>query len=156
MTLLSYRKCVVIFVIKDSKIFVGKRIDTKDAWQLPQGGVEENESFPDAAKRELLEETGISSVELLGSFGGCRYDFPPHIRRVLEKKRGQLKYCGQEITFFAFKFLGEESEICLSGSPQEFVDWTWIFPDDLLKKIVYFKKDSYLRAVEEFRRLKII
>ncbi|MDR1333690.1 MAG: RNA pyrophosphohydrolase [Holosporaceae bacterium] len=154
--MIPYRKCVGIFLIKDSNIFVGQRIDVKRAWQLPQGGVEEGETCVEAAQRELFEETNISSVKLLGSSDSYKYKFPPSIKAILTKKRGQLMYIGQEITFIAFKFIGEESEINLEKTPQEFVNWKWMSPDELLKSIVYFKKPSYKMALRKFRSLKII
>ena len=46
-------------IFNDQKIFVGKRIDNQEAWQMPQGGVDRDEDFETAAKRELFEETGI-------------------------------------------------------------------------------------------------
>jgi putative (di)nucleoside polyphosphate hydrolase len=153
---LPYRECVAIFLIKDSKIFAGRRIDIKDAWQPPQGGVEPGESYLDAAKRELLEETGIKTIELLGVSSLYKYDFPPNVQRILTQKHGKLEYRGQKIIFFAFKFLGEEKEINLQNKTQEFVEWQWMALEDLLKNIVYFKKISYKQAVMEFQKLKII
>ncbi|MDR0580654.1 MAG: RNA pyrophosphohydrolase [Holosporaceae bacterium] len=151
--MLSYRKCVAIILQKDSKVFVGRRIDIKNAWQLPQGGVEENEAPLEAAKRELFEETNISSIAPLGSSSSYYYDFPPHVQRIIISRRGELKYRGQEITFFAFKFLGKESEIDLRKSPQEFVEYKWIYPQELLRLIVRFKRRVYEQALKEFRNM---
>jgi putative (di)nucleoside polyphosphate hydrolase len=156
MLMLLYRKCVAIVLKKDSKVFVGRRIDIKNAWQLPQGGVEENEAPLDAAKRELFEETNVSSIAPLGSSSSYCYDFPQHVQRVIISRRGELKYRGQEITFFAFKFLGKESEIDLKKSPQEFVEYKWICPQNLLHLIVRFKREAYERALKEFKNNGII
>ena len=106
----QYRKCVAIFLLKDSEVFVGRRIDIRNAWQLPQGGVEDGESFLDAAKRELFEETNVSTVEFLGSSMSFRYDFPPNIQQVIIRKRGRLRYAGQDITFIAFRFCGDSEK----------------------------------------------
>jgi putative (di)nucleoside polyphosphate hydrolase len=155
--MLPYRKCVAIFLIKNSRIFVGKRIDVKDAWQLPQGGVEEGESYLDAAKRELFEETNVSSIEFLGSSSLYIYDFPMDIVEILIKKRGQLRYAGQEIIFLAFKFIGEEKEIDLQkNTPREFLDWKWTSEKELLDNIIYFKKTPYRKAITEFKELDIL
>ena len=55
----------IILLNHKNKVFVGKRIDNpKNFWQMPQGGINQNENFLQAAKRELEEETGIKSVEL--------------------------------------------------------------------------------------------
>ncbi|MDR2724338.1 MAG: RNA pyrophosphohydrolase [Holosporaceae bacterium] len=145
-----YRKCVAIFLIKDSKVFAGSRVDIRSAWQLPQGGVEEGESLLDAAKRELFEETNVSSTEFLGMSASYYYDFPLHIQQIIIRKRGRLKYKGQEITFIAFKFLGDEKEINIEKTPQEFMEWKWESPQKLLHQIVSFKKKAYGLALEEF------
>ncbi|MDR2646374.1 MAG: RNA pyrophosphohydrolase [Holosporaceae bacterium] len=154
--MLLYRKCVAIILKKDSKVFVGRRIDIKNAWQLPQGGVEENETPLEAAKRELFEETNISSIALLGSSSLYHYDFPTHVQRIIISRRGELKYRGQEVTFFAFEFLGKESEIDLKKSPQEFVECKWMYPQELLRLIVHFKRGVYEQALKEFRNNGII
>ncbi|MDR0753375.1 MAG: RNA pyrophosphohydrolase [Holosporaceae bacterium] len=151
--MLLYRKCVAVILKKGSKVFVGRRIDIKNAWQFPQGGVEENEALLEAAKRELFEETNISSIVPLGSSSSYCYDFPPHVRRIITNKRGELKYRGQEITFFAFKFLGKESEINLRKSPQEFVEYKWIHPQELLRLIVQFKRGVYEQALKELENI---
>ncbi|MDR2158416.1 MAG: RNA pyrophosphohydrolase [Holosporaceae bacterium] len=147
--MLPYRKCVAILLIKESKIFVGRRVDLDDAWQLPQGGVNEGESYLEAAKRELFEETNISTVEFLGSSNLQKYDFPPSVQKIIIKKRGKLKYSGQEIIFLAFKFLGEETEINLQKEFKEFDDWKWVTMEELLNNIVYFKKIPYKKAIAE-------
>ena len=56
----------IVLLNNDNKIFVGKRIDNpNNFWQMPQGGVDGNENFFDAAKRELEEETGVKSIKLI-------------------------------------------------------------------------------------------
>jgi putative (di)nucleoside polyphosphate hydrolase len=95
-------------------------------------------------------------VEFLGSSSPQKYDFPPEVREILTRKRGKLKYSGQEIAFFAFKFLGEESEINLQQAIQEFNDWKWVEMHELLDNIVYFKKASYEKGIEELRKQGIL
>jgi putative (di)nucleoside polyphosphate hydrolase len=153
---IPYRKCVGIFLVKDKNVFVGQRVDVKKAWQLPQGGVEDGETCLQAAERELFEETNITSTELLGSSDSYKYKFPRRIKIILTNKWGRLMYIGQEITFFAFKFTGDESEINLEKSPQEFSDWKWTSPDKLLKSVVYFKRPSYKAALGKFREMGIV
>ncbi|MDR2782215.1 MAG: RNA pyrophosphohydrolase [Holosporaceae bacterium] len=151
--MIPYRRCVGIFLIKDGRIFVGQRIDVKKAWQLPQGGIEDGETCLEAARRELFEETNISSTEFLGLSCSYRYKFPMRIRMILAKKWGRLMYIGQEITFCAFRFTGDESEINLQKDSQEFENWKWMSSDELLKSIVYFKKPSYKMALAKFKEL---
>jgi putative (di)nucleoside polyphosphate hydrolase len=153
---LPHRECVAIFLIKDSKVFAGRRIDIKNAWQLPQGGVEKGENYLEAARRELFEETNVTTIELLGSSSLYKYNFPPDVQQVLVRKHGRLEYIGQKIIFFAFRFLGEEKEINLQKKMQEFAEWKWMSTEDLLKNIIYFKKTPYKQAITEFQKLKII
>ncbi|MDR0632242.1 MAG: RNA pyrophosphohydrolase [Holosporaceae bacterium] len=154
--MLSYRKCVAVLLLKDSKIFVGRRIDMENAWQLPQGGVEKNENHLEAAKRELFEETNVSTVEFLSVSSSYRYDFPPHVQQAILRRRNRLRYAGQEITFFAFRFIGEEKEINICKENREFVEWKWMSTEELLQKIVYFKKPSYRQALAKFKNQGLI
>ena len=56
----------IILLNQENKVLVGKRIDNpKNFWQMPQGGVDQNENFLQAAKRDLEEETGVKSVKLV-------------------------------------------------------------------------------------------
>ena len=56
----------IVVLNKENKIFVAKRIDNpKNFWQMPQGGIDKNENYYEAALRELREETSITSVELI-------------------------------------------------------------------------------------------
>ena len=68
----------IILLNNKKKIFVGKRIDNpENYWQMPQGGVDKNENFLEAAKRELEEETGIKSIKLIKEIDGwLTYDLP--------------------------------------------------------------------------------
>ncbi len=48
-------------------IWLGERRGWPDSWQLPQGGIEPGEEIEEAMWRELAEEVGTASAELLGS-----------------------------------------------------------------------------------------
>lgn len=139
----------------DGKVFVGKRIDTKegDWWQMPQGGVDPGEDLADAALRELAEETGVSaeSVSLIGRLDEpMRYDLP-------EELIGKLwggQYRGQEQVWFLARFNGAEEELDLDlHSEPEFSEYRWVDPEDLPDLIVPFKKRVYRAVVEGFRAL---
>ncbi|TCJ37295.1 RNA pyrophosphohydrolase [Parafrankia sp. BMG5.11] len=153
---LGYRPCVgVMMVNPDGKVFVGKRIDTKegDWWQMPQGGVDPGEDLADAALRELAEETGVSaeSVSLIGRLDEpMRYDLP-------EELIGKLwggQYRGQEQVWFLARFNGAEEELDLDlHSEPEFSEYRWVDPEDLPDLIVPFKKRVYRAVVEGFRAL---
>jgi len=148
---LPYRNGVGIMIFNDQKkIFVGRRIDNQEAWQMPQGGVDENEEYEAAAKRELFEETGILSVRIIKkSEQDYVYDLPDHLLGKIWKG----KYKGQKQKWFLMKFLGPESEININQKHPEFNEWNWVDLDELPKLIVPFKKELYLSIIKEFRPL---
>ena len=95
----------IILLNHENNVFVGKRIDNpKNSWQMPQGGVDQNENFLQAAKRELEEETGIKSVKLIKELDGWfKYDLPKYLLGKLWKG----KYRGQKQKWFVMKFIGK-------------------------------------------------
>ena len=145
---LPYRKGVGMMVFNDQKkIFVGKRIDNQEAWQMPQGGVDENEDYETAAKRELFEETGIQSIRIIKkSSNEYIYDLPEHLIGKIWKG----KYKGQKQEWFLIKFLGPDSEININQKHPEFNEWKWVNINDLPNLIVSFKKNLYLSVIKEF------
>jgi len=146
---LPYRNGVGIMIFNDQKkIFVGKRIDNQEAWQMPQGGVDKDEDFETAAKRELYEETGIQSVRIVqSSKQEFIYDLPNHLLGKIWKG----KYKGQKQKWFLMKFLGPDSEINISQKHPEFNEWKWVDLDELPRLIVPFKKKLYESIIKEFR-----
>ena len=146
---LPYRNGVGIMIFNDQKkIFVGKRIDNQEAWQMPQGGVDRDEDFETAAKRELFEETGIQSIRIVqSSKQEFIYDLPNHLLGKIWKG----KYKGQKQKWFLMKFLGPDSEINISQKHPEFNEWKWVDLDELPRLIVPFKKKLYESIIEEFR-----
>ena len=138
---------------REYKVFVGKRIDNpRNSWQMPQGGVNQNENFLEAAKRELEEETGIKKVELIKELDvWLSYDLPKNLLGKLWKG----KYRGQKQKWFIMKFVGKNEEINIKTKKPEFFDWKWIEPTDLTKVAVDFKVDIYKKLVEELVSLKL-
>ena len=145
---LPYRKGVGMMVFNDKKkIFVGKRIDNQTAWQMPQGGVDNNEEYETAARRELFEETGIQSIRIIKkSKEMYTYDLPENLLGKIWKG----KYMGQKQNWFLIKFLGPDSEINLNQKCPEFNQWKWVNIDELPRLIVPFKKKLYLSVIQEF------
>ncbi len=143
----------IILLNHENKVFVGKRIDNpKNSWQMPQGGVDQNENFLQAAKRELEEETGIKSVKLIKELDGWfKYDLPKY----LLGKLWEGKYRGQKQKWFVMKFLGKLGEINVKTKNPEFFDWKWIKPSELTKIVVDFKVDIYKKIKEELSSLNI-
>ena len=141
----------IILLNHENKVFVGKRIDNpKNFWQMPQGGINQNENFLQAAKRELEEETGIKSVELVKELSGwLGYDLPKNLLgKVLEGK-----YRGQKQKWFIMKFIGKENEINVKTKNPEFLDWKWIGVSKLPSIAVSFKVDLYKKLKEELNFL---
>ena len=137
---------IIVLNTKD-KVFVGKRKDNPgDKWQMPQGGVDAGEDYITAMKRELIEETSISSIKIIKELEKIyQYELPEELVGVIWKG----KYRGQKQKWFITRFLGEESEINLNTKHAEFIDWKWIEPKLLPEVIVNFKKDLYLNLLAE-------
>ena len=143
----------IILLNNKNNVFVGKRIDNpKNSWQMPQGGVDENEDFLQAAKRELEEETGVKSVKLIKELDGWfKYDLPEYLLGKLWKG----KYRGQKQKWFVMKFLGKSSEINVKTKNPEFFEWKWIELSQLASIAVHFKVDIYRKIKEELTSLRL-
>ena len=137
----------VILLNNENKVFVGKRIDNPaNSWQMPQGGVDENEDFLCAAKRELEEETGVRTVKIIKELNEWQtYDLPKNLLGKLWKG----KYRGQKQKWFIMRFLGKNDEINIRTNKPEFLDWKWITPSDLPGVAVDFKINIYKKMVKE-------
>ncbi|WP_273759812.1 RNA pyrophosphohydrolase [Bartonella sp. ML70XJBT.G] len=158
---LPYRKSVGIVVFNHvGKVWVGRRLmacalpdtDISHRWQLPQGGIDENEEPFDAACRELYEETGIRSIRLIKEAQDWfHYDFPQELVGCTLNN----KYRGQIQKWFAFQFTGDQHEIAINPPPNghkaEFDQWKWADLEDLPSIVISFKKRVYMQVVNEFR-----
>ena len=131
----------VVVLNNENRVFVGKRKDDPiNKWQMPQGGVNNGEKLIDAMKRELEEETGIRSIEILKEIDGWQeYELPSN----LLGKIWRGKFRGQKQKWFVVKFLGNDKEINLEKDKPEFIEWQWIDIDSLPGVIVDFKKKVY-------------
>lgn len=156
---LPYRPCAGIMVInRAGLVFIGRRaggpehVDETHVWQMPQGGIDENEDPYQAALRELYEETNIRSVEKLGEIPGwLHYDIPPDIAGQAWKG----KYRGQKQKWYALRFTGPDSEIDVEhpagGHEPEFIAWRWERIENVPALVVPFKRPAYEKIVAKFR-----
>ncbi len=148
----AYRPCVGIMLLNHANlVFVARRIDmSEEAWQMPQGGIDDGEEPRAAALRELKEEIGTDKAIILAeSRGWLRYDLPTELA-------GQAwggRYRGQRQKWFAMRFVGSDSDIDLATDHPEFSDWKWMVPASLPRFIVPFKRQLYVDILTEFAPL---
>ena len=156
----AYRPCVGIMLFnRAGEVWIGRRHDAPGEpegpgtwWQMPQGGIDESEDAAAAALRELAEETGISSAEIIAeSRTWYRYDLPEHLR----PKAWGGRYRGQRQKWFAARFTGRDDEVSLSlpGHKPEFDAWRWASLGELVGLIVSFMRAVYAEVVREFAHL---
>ena len=149
----GYRPNVgIIIVNNDGKLFWGRRIG-QNAWQFPQGGIDQEESPEQAMFRELKEETGLepAHVEVLGcTREWLKYRLPKRYVR-----RNQTPLCiGQKQIWYMLRMLGSESSFDLAKSPKpEFDSWCWVDYWEPTKQVIFFKRKVYKRALQELEPL---
>jgi putative (di)nucleoside polyphosphate hydrolase len=139
----------VMLLSRDGRVFVAKRIDyAGEAWQMPQGGIDDGENPRQAALRELEEEIGTAKAELLGeSRDWLRYDLPAE----LQGKLWGGRWRGQRQKWFAMRFTGADGDINIATAHPEFSAWRWVAPGEVPQLIIPFKRAIYERVVDEFR-----
>jgi putative (di)nucleoside polyphosphate hydrolase len=148
---LPYRPCAGVMLLNPAGlVFVGQRLDSSsEAWQMPQGGIDDGEDPETAAFRELGEEAGIAPhhVELLARSGNEHfYDLPPQLMGRMWKGR----YRGQRQWWFLMRFLGQDADVNIATEHPEFRAWKWARHDALVDLIVPFKRELYANVIAEF------
>lgn len=151
---LPYRLNVGVMLVNQAGgVFVGQRLDSPtDAWQMPQGGIDDGEDPTEAALRELEEETGVSRdlVHIVAvSADWIAYDLPSE----LIPKLWNGAYRGQKQKWFLLRFNGVDAQVKIDGEHPEFSHWKWCPVDELVDNIVPFKRAVYETVVAEFRSL---
>ncbi|WP_375551062.1 RNA pyrophosphohydrolase [Rhodophyticola porphyridii] len=148
---LPYRPCVgVVLINADGLVFAGQRADMDTpAWQMPQGGVDPDETPEAAAFRELLEETGVGAEHVAlatQTADWLTYDLPPEI----VPGRWGGRYRGQKQMWFLMRLEADDAVIDLRHKDVEFSDWRWMPAATLLDLIVPFKRGMYEQVFREF------
>ena len=129
----------------EMKFFLAKRVDIKDAWQFPQGGIDKGETPKMALFRELKEEIGTDKVEIIAEYPKwLSYDFPED---VLEKMK---PYSGQIQKYFLVR-LKKNAKIKLNTEIPEFNDYNFVSFDEIDKNVRSFKRESYLEVLNYFK-----
>jgi putative (di)nucleoside polyphosphate hydrolase len=159
---LPYRAHVGIALFnRDGRVLIARRFQDDGPeviypgleWQMPQGGIDPNEDPRPAAQRELYEETGVTSVQYLGETPDwLTYDFPPYDGP--PHRLGVFR--GQRQKWFAFRFLGDESEITVvdirNDQPVEFDAWRWEPLANVPALVVPFRRAIYETVAKAFAR----
>lgn len=149
---LPYRLGVGIMLLNaQNLVFAAKRIDMRsEAWQMPQGGMDEGETPVQSALREMKEEIGTDKATILAeSKDWLAYDLPAELVPIIWGG----KYRGQKQKWFALRFTGTDADINIQTEHPEFCEWQWVPMAELPSIIVPFKRDLYTRIVEEFKSL---
>ena len=147
-----YRPCVGIILLNaEGRVFVGQRIDSAaESWQMPQGGIDGDETPLQAGMREMKEEIGTDNASYIGECPGwIDYDVPPG----LADRLWSARYRGQTQKWLAFRFSGDDSEIDLETEHPEFCEWKWVAPEELPGMAVSFKRQVYERVLGHIRAM---
>ena len=133
----------------NNEILVGRRLDHPSGyWQMPQGGIEENENPEESVWREMMEEIGTNNAKLFKiSDQWINYEIP---QDVIDRLPWGETYIGQTQKWFIFKFSGQNSDINVDTTNPEFSEWKWMSSTSLIENAVPFKRIVYETILSEF------
>ena len=145
----NYRDAVGIMIINpQKKLFLAYRAWTQTSkyhWQMPQGGIDEEETPEQAAWREMYEETGLTkdTCQLIAkSQNWYTYDIPGKTKRKID---------GERQKWFLFLFKGTNKDVNLKVQKKpEFIRFRWAEPEKAPHLIIPFKKEVYECVLAEF------
>lgn len=142
----------IVLMGPGGRVFWGRRMGRRDAWQFPQGGMMPGETPEQTLYRELEEEVGLTAedVQIVASTRGwLSYRLP---RRFLRPRQPSQPTCiGQRQKWFLLKLVGGEERINLfHHDTPEFNEWRWVSYWYPVRQVVQFKRGVYVRALREF------
>ena len=139
----------IILVNAKQQVFLAKRIG-QEAWQFPQGGVQEGETPAQTVLRELYEETGLRETDVTIITETRRWLYYRLPRRLV-RQHSQPLCIGQKQKWFLLRFIGDEKNIRFdAGEKAEFDDWRWVDYWQPLDVVIHFKYKIYRLALKEF------
>lgn len=145
-TELKYRANVAAILRNAAgRILVCERLGVADAWQFPQGGVDEGETPEEALARELWEEIGVEAQDfrIVGRRGPYRYAFG--------NGRTKKGFHGKEQLYFLCDFSAADTRIEVNTAHPEFQAFRWIDPAEFrLEWLPEMKREVYRRVFAEF------
>lgn len=128
------------------ELFIACRSDVSDAWQFPQGGIDEGENPKEALFRELEEEIGTREVEIIAEYPQwLEYDFPQKIAQKM------YPFDGQSQKYFLVR-LKQDAKINLATKEPEFIDYKYVPLNDLFEYVTYFKRPVYKQVLDYFKK----
>ena len=128
------------------EIFIASRIDISNAWQFPQGGIDDGESIKEALFRELEEEIGTRDVEIIAEYPTwVSYEFPPIIAQKM------YPYDGQKQKYYLVK-LKKGAKININTETPEFSEYKFVSSKEIYEHITFFKRTVYKQVLKHFKQ----
>lgn len=147
----NYRKNVAAVILSENypnkfEIFIASRCDIKDAWQFPQGGINEGETPKEALYRELKEEIGTSDIKIIAEYPSwISYDFPSELALKMKPYDGQIQ------KYYLVK-LNKNAKININTEIPEFNEFKFVESSDIYEHISVFKRTVYTEVLKYFKK----
>jgi putative (di)nucleoside polyphosphate hydrolase len=148
----NYRPNVAAIVLSpkyplNCEVFIASRIDVEtNAWQFPQGGIDDGENAKEALFRELKEEIGTDDVSIIAEYPKwVSYDFPDAVAKKM------APYDGQTQKYFLVK-LNSGAKINIDTKIPEFSEYKFVPAQNIFDHVTYFKRTVYKEVLQYFKR----